>query len=166
MCSNGNKLKKKQQKQTKHKQTPRKKKYVDKYFVYQMNAQNIYVKKISKNARYQPQLARNLSFQCRWQKCLRTIGRPLKHATTTSCPDIGYITMFGSFLLPVSPSSTYKYPPVLRIGKNCWVDSIMDFDFQGTSHISSSRMAGEVVRIAWCPYNNKKIDRLIDWLSK
>ena len=143
---------------------PQEKKNVDKYCVYQMNAQTTYVRKISKNTRYQPQLARNLSFQCRWQKCLKTIGRPLKHATTTFCPDKGYITMFSSFLLPVSPSSPYKNPPVLRIGKNCWVDSIMDFDFQGTSHISSSRMAGEVVRIAWCPYNNKKIDRLIDLL--
>lgn len=62
------------------------------------------------------------------------------------------VTMFGSLLLPVPPPSPYKYPPVLGINKNCWIDSIVYFDFQGTSHISSSRMAGEIVRIACCPW--------------
>lgn len=62
------------------------------------------------------------------------------------------VTMFGSLLLPVPPPPPYKYPPVLGINKNCWINCIMYFDFQGTSHISSSRMAGEIVRIACCPW--------------
>lgn len=62
------------------------------------------------------------------------------------------VTMFGSLLLPVPSPSPYKYPPVLGINKNCWIDCIVYFDFQGTSHISSSRMAGEIVRIACCPW--------------